>query len=40
MKEEQNKAIDKLESKIDTIAIQNIQISNNLAELTGYLRGK
>jgi hypothetical protein len=40
MKEEQNKAIDKLESKIDTIATQNIQISNNLAELTGYLRGK
>jgi uncharacterized coiled-coil DUF342 family protein len=40
MKEEQNKAIDKLEGKIDTIATQNIQISNNLAELTGYLRGK
>ncbi len=33
-------AMNKLEGKIDTIAVQNMQISNNLAELTGYLRGK
>jgi uncharacterized membrane protein YgaE (UPF0421/DUF939 family) len=39
MKEEQNKAIDKLEAKIDVIASQNITISNNLAELAGFIRG-
>jgi uncharacterized membrane protein YgaE (UPF0421/DUF939 family) len=39
MKEEQNKAIDKLDKKIDVIASQNLTISNNLAELAGYIRG-
>ncbi len=39
MKDEQNKAIDKLEKKIDVIAAQNLSISNNLAELAGYIRG-
>jgi uncharacterized membrane protein YgaE (UPF0421/DUF939 family) len=39
MKEEQNKAIDKLEKKIDVIASQNLTISNNLAELAGFIRG-
>jgi hypothetical protein len=39
MKEEQNKAIDKLEKKIDVIAAQNLTISNNLAELAGFIRG-
>jgi hypothetical protein len=39
MKDEQNKAIDKLEAKIDVIASQNMTISNNLAELAGYIRG-
>jgi len=37
MKDEQNKAIDKLEKKIDVIAAQNLSISNNLAELAGYI---
>jgi hypothetical protein len=39
MKEEQNKAIDKLEKKIDVIAAQNLTISTNLAELAGFIRG-
>lgn len=39
MKDEQNKAIDKLEKKIDVIAAQNLTISTNLAELAGYIRG-
>jgi len=39
MKEEQNKAIDKLEAKIDVIASQNMTISTNLAELAGFIRG-
>jgi len=39
MKDEQNKAIDKLEKKIDVIASQNLTISNNLAELAGFIRG-
>jgi hypothetical protein len=39
MKDEQNKAIDKLEAKIDVIASQNMTISTNLAELAGYIRG-
>lgn len=39
MKEEQNKAIDKLEKKIDVIASQNLTISTNLAELAGFIRG-
>jgi len=38
MKEEQNKAIDKLEKKIDVIASQNLAISTNLAELAGFIR--
>jgi hypothetical protein len=39
MKDEQNKAIDKLEKKIDVIAAQNLTISTNLAELAGFIRG-
>lgn len=39
MKDEQNKAIDKLEKKIDVIASQNLTISTNLAELAGFIRG-
>ena len=39
MKDEQNKAIDKLEKKIDVIASQNLNISTNLAELAGFIRG-
>ena len=39
MKDEQNKAIDKLEAKIDVIASQNMTISTNLAELAGFIRG-
>ena len=31
---------DKLETKIDAIQTQNAIISANIAELTGYLKGK
>lgn len=40
MKEESNKAIDKLDKRLDQIQVQNMQIATDLATLTGYIRGQ
>ena len=40
MKEESNKAIDKLDRRLDTIQGQNMQIATDLATLTGYIKGQ
>lgn len=40
MKEESNKAIEKLDRRLDTIQAQNMQIATDLATLTGYIKAQ